>query len=173
MLADGKDKAGKRNGWGGDEARSGGGGSPAGWGHSDASAEFRRMKDIEIPTIGKKSRKIFVADQSSDILEPVREQLDALGYSVNGSTKWEDAKDAIVRERMDLLVIEDELPGMDCRAMADEMKARCPAAKIILLNAWAGGQIPDDVREDGRVSVLQKPFSARMLKAAVENALSN
>jgi two-component system cell cycle sensor histidine kinase/response regulator CckA len=69
---------------------------------------------------------------------------------------------------IDLLLTDIVLPGMRGPALADELRQRVPALRVLLMSGYPDYAALD---EQGRETILLKPFTATRLAKAVRVAL--
>jgi two-component system phosphate regulon response regulator PhoB len=116
---------------------------------------------------------ILVVDDEEDILELVRFSLSREGFTVLCAASGEAAWDLLKTQRVDLLVLDLMLPGMDGLALARRLKGepRTQAIPIVMLSAK--GEEADIVSglELGADDYVTKPFSPRVLTARVRAVL--
>jgi DNA-binding response OmpR family regulator len=116
---------------------------------------------------------ILVVDDEEDILELVRFTLSREGFTVLCAASGEAAWDLLKTQRVDLLVLDLMLPGMDGLALARRLKGepRTQAIPIVMLSAK--GEEADIVSglELGADDYVTKPFSPRILTARVRAVL--
>jgi two-component system phosphate regulon response regulator PhoB len=116
---------------------------------------------------------ILVVDDEEDILELVRFTLSREGFTVLCAASGEAAWDLLKTQRVDLLVLDLMLPGMDGLALARRLKGepRTQAIPIVMLSAK--GEEADIVSglELGADDYVTKPFSPRVLTARVRAVL--
>ncbi|MCH8622389.1 sigma 54-interacting transcriptional regulator [Undibacterium sp. TS12] len=114
---------------------------------------------------------VLLVDDDTDMLTLISMRLRAAGYRV---TAVDNAEAALAMLAVDLpsLVISDiRLPGMDGRALFDEIRRQYNALPVILLTAH--GTIPDavDATSHGVYAYLTKPFDGTVLLEKIKEAL--
>jgi CheY-like chemotaxis protein len=115
-----------------------------------------------VPTI------LCVDDQSAGLA--IRKQLlETKGYEVLLASNGPEAIALTRKHRVDLIILDYRLPGMDGEEIAHILKTENPTRPIVLLTGYAG-EIPQRLlsRVDGFV---EKGNSASVLLSAVENAM--
>jgi two-component system, OmpR family, alkaline phosphatase synthesis response regulator PhoP len=116
---------------------------------------------------------ILVVDDEEDILELVRFTLSREGFTILCAASGEAAWDLLKTERVNLLVLDLMLPGMDGLELARRLKSepRTQAVPIVMLSAK--GEEADIVTglELGADDYVTKPFSPRVLTARVRAVL--
>lgn len=124
-------------------------------------------------TIEMTKEIILVVDDEEDILELVRFNLSREGFTILCAATGEAAWDLLKTQRIDLLVLDLMLPGMDGLELARRLKGepRTQAVPIVMLSAK--GEESDIVAglELGADDYVTKPFSPRVLTARVRAVL--
>jgi DNA-binding response OmpR family regulator len=116
---------------------------------------------------------ILIVDDEEDILELIEFNLVREGYRVTGVLTGEDAIKTIQKEKIDLMVLDLMLPGIDGFEVTKQIKnnASIPDVPIIILSAK--GEEADVVTglELGADDYVSKPFSPKILVARVRSLL--
>ena len=119
-------------------------------------------------------RTILVADDESHILHVVSLKLRNAGYRVVTAHDGQEALDAALQERPDLIITDYHMPQLSglelCRRLKQD--ASMPAIPVIMLTARGYHLEPQDTEQSGILRMLSKPFSPRHLLATVEEVLS-
>jgi two-component system, NtrC family, response regulator GlrR len=115
---------------------------------------------------------ILLVDDDPDLLKLLSMRLGAAGYQVTAVGSAESALAHLAVARLQLVVSDVQLPGMDGLALFDEIRARHPALPVILLTAH--GTIPDAVEATARgvFTYLTKPFDGKGLLEKIAQALA-
>jgi two-component system phosphate regulon response regulator PhoB len=117
-----------------------------------------------------KKEKILVVDDEEDILELVRYNLDREGYQVICAISGEEALEAAAAERVDLIILDLMLPGIDGLEVARRLKQNTTTKEIPIVMLTAKGEEADVVTglELGADDYVTKPFSPRILIARMK-----
>lgn len=110
---------------------------------------------------------MLVVEDDPSIRDVVRRQLETLGWNVVAFGTGEEAIRAIDRGvRVELLLADVHLPGMNGYATADAITAISPRTRVAFMSGAAPtpAGIPD-------APFLRKPFSVKSLEAAVAKAM--
>jgi two-component system phosphate regulon response regulator PhoB len=112
---------------------------------------------------------ILVVDDEEDILELIRWHLVREGYEVLCAVSGEEAWDTIKQNRIELLVLDLMLPGIDGLELTRRLKTSDETRSIPILMLSAKGEEADIVLglELGADDYVTKPFSPRVLLARV------
>jgi CheY-like chemotaxis protein len=73
--------------------------------------------------------------------------------------------------RVDLLLTDIVMPGMNGRQLAHEMQNRQPDLKVLFITGYSRNAVVHQGRLDAGVSLLQKPLSQGMLAAKIRDLL--
>jgi two-component system phosphate regulon response regulator PhoB len=116
---------------------------------------------------------ILIIDDEKDLIELVRYNLEKDGYDTISATDGQSGLEIALRHKLDLIVLDLMMPGMDglevCRHLrADPRTARTP---IIMLTAKATEADRIVGLELGADDYITKPFSPRELVARVKAIL--
>lgn len=88
-------------------------------------------------------------------------------YEVTWAADGLEARDLLQREQFDALITDLTMPGVDGIALLDEASRTRPGMPCLVVSSVA------DVREreirDRHAAMLQKPYTPRRLRAAVED----
>lgn len=118
-------------------------------------------------------RTILVADDESHILHVVSLKLRNAGYRVVTAHDGQEALDAAMQERPDLIITDYHMPQLSglelCRRLKQE--ASMPQIPVIMLTARGYHLEPQDTEQSGILRMLSKPFSPRQLLVTVNEVL--
>ena len=73
--------------------------------------------------------------------------------------------------RVDLLLTDIVMPGMNGRQLAREMQNRLSALKVLFITGYSRDAVVHQGRLDSGVSLLQKPLSQTILAAKIRDLL--
>lgn len=112
---------------------------------------------------------ILVVDDEEDILELVRYNLAREGYQVISASSGEKCLKKARSEKLDLIVLDLMLPGMDGLEVAKNLKSDSKTKHVPIIMLTAKGEEADIVTglELGADDYVTKPFSPRILIARV------
>jgi CheY-like chemotaxis protein len=116
---------------------------------------------------------ILVVEDDHDVRAYVGEILRELNFRVFEAHDSEAALNLLDRKdvHVELLLSDVVLPGMNGRQLADELKRRQPAVKVLFMTGYARDAIVHDGRLDPGVELIQKPFTKDDLAARVKAIL--
>jgi CheY-like chemotaxis protein len=110
--------------------------------------------------------RILVVDDDALVLMSTTDMLEDLGHAVVAAESGHHALAQLQAARFDLIITDHAMPQMTGSQLADEVRARYPAMKIVLASGYA--ELPTDALGD--VERLSKPFSQVDLADAVRRA---
>jgi CheY-like chemotaxis protein len=108
-------------------------------------------------------RRVLVVDDDPVVLESIALLIMHLGHVAEIATNGQIALRKVDSgEKFDLVLVDFKMPEMDGKALAHELKIRCPALPIVLVT----GAVLDTCSPD-IACVLYKPFSLNDLGAVI------
>ncbi|MDO9477980.1 MAG: sigma-54 dependent transcriptional regulator [Pseudohongiella sp.] len=115
---------------------------------------------------------ILVVEDNWDLREALSDTLEYAGYDVLAVPGGEQALQALSQRRMDMVVSDINMDGMDGHELLVRVRALYPVMPVILITAF--GSIGSSVRamREGAVDYLLKPFKPEQLIATVEKYLT-
>ena len=115
---------------------------------------------------------VLVVEDEADVRMLVTETLEELGYAALEATDSSSAL-ALLREghRVDLMVSDVGLPGMNGRALADEARKLRPGLKVLLITGYAADAADRAGFLGGDISMLPKPFAIEALSNTIRKLL--
>jgi DNA-binding response OmpR family regulator len=113
-----------------------------------------------------------VADDDPAIARGLRVRLAAAGYDTLVAADGQQALDAAVQQRPDLIVLDLRMPRMSGLTVMRKLRERTETARIpvIVLSANAGEQNRRKALELGARYFVQKPYEPRTLLEAIRAA---
>jgi len=126
------------------------------------------------PVVGSLGgENILVVEDEADVRSYLVETLRDLNYRVREAS---DGAAAIALYdsrpfRVDLLLTDIVMPGMNGRQLAQEMQSRLARLKVLFITGYSGDAIVHQGRLDPGVSLLQKPLTQVMLAAKIRDLL--
>nr|WP_084621424.1 PAS domain-containing sensor histidine kinase [Luteibacter yeojuensis] len=119
-------------------------------------------------------QQIVVVDDDPQVRSLVTELLASLGYDVHGASSAETALEYLQgHARVDLLVTDVGLPGLNGRQLADIARQARPGLRVLFMTGYAFGAVgPADFLDDG-MTMIGKPFQLAELSRAVASMLGS
>jgi CheY-like chemotaxis protein len=137
---------------------------------TDDAAADRPRPTAALPGRGE---EILVVEDEPRVREAVVDQLESLGYSVtaaaDGAAGLAAFETAI--HPYDLLLTDVVMPGVDGKALADEVARRWPRTPVLFMSGYSHDSIVHEGRLDPDAELLAKPFGKGDLAQAVRHLL--
>lgn len=118
-------------------------------------------------------RRILVVDDEKNIRLMLSQALTADHTHVETAINGEEALDKLGKESYDLVLLDLRLPGMDGIEVLRQIHARNAKLPVILLTAHGTVESAVTAMRSGAVNFVQKPFSPREIREAVNSALES
>jgi len=117
--------------------------------------------------------RVLVVEDDEEVRLYVADILRGLHYQVLEAA---DATAALAlvdggKSRIDLLLTDVVLPGMNGRKLADEIVARANGIKVLFMTGYSRNAIVHHGRLEPRVEMIQKPFTEAALAARIRDLL--
>jgi len=116
---------------------------------------------------------ILLVEDDHDVRTYVVEILRELHYRVLEAHDADSALAMVDRNdiRIDLLLTDVVLPGMNGQQLAEELKARQPGIRVLFMSGYSRDAIVHDGRLDPGVELMQKPLTHEVLAQRVRAVL--
>ena len=115
--------------------------------------------------------KILVVDDDETFCEFLSELLKENGHDVDSTTHGRQGYKMSQRKFYDVLIFDVRMPCILGTELAAGLKEQSPAAKIILISAFADDALQNTAKRIG-VPILSKPFTAEQFLDLVTNTAS-
>jgi CheY-like chemotaxis protein len=120
-------------------------------------------------------RRVLILDDETKVAFFLRESLEALGHDLEvisvSSTK--EALEEIERQKFDLLVTDQRMPGMTGLELVGKVQERYPDTQFILITAYGSDDLFDKARLLGAYRYFTKPFHIEDFVQTVVDALEH
>jgi two-component system, cell cycle sensor histidine kinase and response regulator CckA len=139
--------------------------------HSAASAP-----SIEAACVDARGcEKVVVVDDDPHVRSSIARALRQRGYEVLEAGNGHAALEIMVdeRRRIDLLVTDVVMPGMDGCELADTARRGRPALQVLYISGYTDDAVVRHGVERGGVDLLEKPFHSEALAARIRQMLDN
>ena len=126
------------------------------------------------PVVGSLGREsILVVEDEADVRSYLVETLRDLNYRVHEAADGAAALKLYDSDpfRVDLLLTDIVMPGMNGRQLAREMQSRVSKLKVLFITGYSGDAVVHQGRLDPGVSLLQKPLTQTLLAAKIRDLL--
>ena len=140
-----------------------------------AELEYADNPILEVPTIARGDEIILLVEDETAVLDMVRLMLEGLGYQVlTASTPAEAIRVGQLHEcRIDLLITDVIMPGMNGRELTHNLLSICPDVKRLFMSGYTSDIITSHGVLDEGANFIQKPFSLKELADQVRKVLDS
>jgi two-component system NtrC family response regulator len=114
------------------------------------------------------SKRILIVDDDEEILKLLEEALKFLGYEVDIARNGESALKIFCEKRFDLVITDDQMPGMRGVELIRNILLRYPHFPIIALT---GHGKKEELLNAGAKAFLSKPLMLEELKKTIEEIM--
>ncbi|MFN8222452.1 MAG: PAS domain-containing protein [Gaiellales bacterium] len=120
------------------------------------------------------SATILVVEDTDAVRELVARTLEAAGYTVVAAATGEAALEllTVTQVRIDLLLTDLVMPGLDGHALATTLEQRRPGLRVVYMSGYTYDEIVRHGIEAAELAFLPKPFVPATLLERVETALA-
>lgn len=121
------------------------------------------------------SEHVLVVEDDAGVLRLARAFLEQLGYSVTACLSPAEALEFAAREtsRVDLLVTDVVMPGLNGDELSRRLQARWPQLRVLFMSGYTSDVILQRGAPDDGVRLLEKPFTREVLAAKVRSLLDD
>jgi DNA-binding response OmpR family regulator len=119
------------------------------------------------------SKRILIIDDEENIRRVTRMTLEAAGYEVDEAGDGERGLESFGDgSGWDAVLLDQKMPGIDGLEVLRRIKERRPAARIIMVTAFASIELAVDAMKLGATDFVRKPMTPEIVRNAVRAALS-
>ena len=141
---------------------------------------FPRYREDEVAEVLEPTRAaelpggretILVVDDEVALRELAAELLSQKGYQVSRAEDAHQALEILQSTKIDLILSDLIMPGMNGYQLAAEVRKDYPATKILLASGFADQRNVDKIDRQLHAQMLHKPYNSRVLYKAVRDLL--
>ena len=111
--------------------------------------------------------KVLVLDDEKGLCEDMKEFFAYRGYKVFAATSGEQAISIIKKEKLDILVLDIKMEGIDGLNVLKVAKEKDPKVKAIMVTALRDEDIKRQALDIGASEYVTKPFSYEKLETLI------
>jgi CheY-like chemotaxis protein len=117
--------------------------------------------------------RVLVVDDEDGVREVAADLLTSLGYEVTTARDGQTAVRQFRRspERVDVVLLDLAMPGMDGRECFRAMKAIDPGVKAVLCTGYGFNVAAQQLLDEGMLGIVAKPYELERLSDAIAQAL--
>jgi len=140
---------------------------------SDAAPGADRESNLPAVVGSPGSETILVVEDEADVRSYLVETLQVLNYRVREAPDGVTALAQFDSDpfRIDLLLTDIVMPGINGRQLADELHYRQPDLRVLFMTGYSRNAIVHQGRLDSGVSLLQKPLTQVVLATKIRDIL--
>jgi len=117
--------------------------------------------------------QVLLVDDEVDFLETLMKRMKKRNVDITGVKSGEEALLTLDQDRVDVVVLDVRMPGMDGIEALREIKKRHPLVEVIMLTGHANTEVAVQGMELGAFDYLMKPMDIDELIYKVEDAHKN
>jgi CheY-like chemotaxis protein len=114
---------------------------------------------------------VLVIDDDPDMRHVLSDFLQRGGYRVVEAANGQEGIFAAESERIDVVILDKEMPGMNGLDVLSFFLDRDPRLPIIFITAFGGREDEDESRRRGARLYIEKPFRVATIVDAVQSVL--
>ena len=115
--------------------------------------------------------RILVVDDDEIIRSLVKETLEEEGHTVVTAGTSAEGLDCVKRRDFDLVFLDLKMPDMDGDELLKQLKSIKPRLPVTIITGYPGSEMMERAFKQGPFGVMDKPFDAADIIAAVQNFL--
>ena len=115
--------------------------------------------------------KILWADDEIDLLKPHILFLEEKGYRVLSTQSGDDALDILDRERVDIVFLDENMPGLSGLETLEIMKAKFPSMPVIMITKSEEEYIMEEAIGSKISDYLIKPVNPKQILLSIKKNL--
>ena len=119
------------------------------------------------------SKRVLIVDDEENIREMTRLALETAGYEVGEAGSGLEAFAIIGSdESWDAVLLDQKMPGMVGTEILRRLKVMLPAARVIMMTAYASIDLAVEAMKLGATDFVRKPMTPEILRNALAAALT-
>jgi len=117
------------------------------------------------------SRQVLWVDDEIDMLSAHFIFLRERGYEVTGAHSGDDAIEIIQKQRFDLVLLDEQMPGMDGLTTLEEIKKHAPNLPVVMVTKSEEERIMDQAIGKKIDDYLTKPVNPSQILSVIKRLL--
>jgi signal transduction histidine kinase len=117
------------------------------------------------PAPAVEAQHIMVVDHNETFRDILTQLLEQDGHAVTTADWSGEAFELLHRERFDLVIISQTMPGMTVREFVERLKEVFPRPRLVILTGFSAGEDPEDAF--GADLILRKPITLENLRKGI------
>lgn len=138
----------------------------------DRDIEEKNLQDAQMPTVGG-DETILVVDDNDSVRQLILDTLQPLGYNVlsasNGMSALEKCE--LSESKIDLVLSDVIMPGMNGRQLVDILKDQCPHVKAVLMSGYTDNILKQQGVAEENYILINKPLLPTSLANKIREVL--
>ena len=122
---------------------------------------------------GEDGETILIVEDDDDVRAYLTDAVRSLGYGVAAASNGKLALDLLgqAKTRIDLMLTDVVMPGMNGRELANSATSLRPDLKVLYMTGYSRNAVAHHGRLDARLDVIQKPITQSDLATRIRDAL--
>ncbi len=116
-------------------------------------------------------RTILIVDDEERLRRALQRSLRQGNWQTKSAASGEEALGLLKQQRIDLVITDLVMPGMDGMSLVRNIKRTVSSTKVILLTAYGSAESMEEAEALGVDCYLEKPFDLAYLKSRVNELL--
>ena len=112
-------------------------------------------------------------EENESILDAVKRMLEHFGYTVITASNGEEAIEIYIveRERIDLVILALNMPGMGGRKCLERLIEIKPDLKSIITSGYSSAAMVEDIPKSGSIVFVEKPYQLEDLVRTIREVI--
>lgn len=135
--------------------------------------EANQLVDGDLLGQGEDGETILIVEDDDDVRAYLTDVVRSLGYGVAATSNGKLALDLLeqAKTRIDLMLTDVVMPGMNGRELANSATRLRPDLKVLYMTGYSRNAVAHHGRLDARLDVIQKPVTQSDLATRIRDAL--
>ena len=111
-------------------------------------------------------KRVLIVDDEEDLTWSISKRLtkDRNGLDVMCANSGNRALDVLSKYRIDLLVTDLRMPGVNGFQLLNEVRSHYPCTQVIVMTAYGSIDVKNNLDQLGRMGYIEKPFEMNDLR---------